>query len=69
MTKSFPLSRYGAAREYAQAWADRSGMSVGIEKMPGLSGEGEYVVRLIPAYHARYGCDHTCEAVDPARAL
>ena len=52
------------AHAYAQASANRLGLSHGIEWAPY---DKRWRVRLLPAPTHRFGCDARCEAVEPER--
>lgn len=49
------------AHAYAQAKANETGLSVGIERF----GKDGFNVRFIPKPQFRFGCDLRCEAVEP----
>jgi len=52
------------AHDYAQAEANRTGLSLGIEKPTGPL-RREWLVRYIPRRENRFGYDLSCEAVEP----
>ncbi len=55
-----------AAHNYAQAYANKTGLSLGIEQ---VSIFGEWTAHFIPKKKEdRYGRDHNCEAVEPMKA-
>lgn len=61
--KTFPT--WQAAYDWAQAEADRTGLSLGIEKPSPY--ERGWLVRYLPRPENRYGYDTLCEAVEPSR--
>lgn len=54
------LNTYETARYWAEKRANEWQVSQGIEKM-----SGGWIVRCIPRADKRFGCDATCEAVEP----
>ncbi|MGH9969242.1 MAG: hypothetical protein ACREBG_15775 [Pyrinomonadaceae bacterium] len=57
---------WNEAHDHAQARANAEQHSFGIEKLKSPLEPGrDWLVRGIPAKPYRYGCDYTCEAVEP----
>lgn len=62
MSREFKTWR--EARDYAQAEADRSGLSFGIEKPTPYQG---WTVKGLARPQNRYGWELLCEAVEPTK--
>jgi hypothetical protein len=60
------FTTYTEAQAWAQAEANRTGLSLGIEAPDGPL-RREWLVRFLPGPGHRYGYDLACEAVEPER--
>ena len=56
------FSTWEEAHKSAQAMANKSGLSLGIEKPTQY--RKEWLVRFLPKKEYRFGCDAVCEAVE-----
>jgi len=64
MSKAF--QSYEEAHKHAQEQANVYNRDMGLELIKGpLNPKGVYVVRFIPSAEKRFGCDYTCEVVEP----